>query len=435
MSNATGELPEFNPANPLLLRDPYGVYAEYRAADPVHWGVASMRDLEGSWYLFRFEENEEVLSDASLFASNPSSVGRELAVPESFRPVSHIFQRWLGGMDAPDHRHLRSVLAKAFTPRRIALMRPRIEAITELLIEKAVTNGEGSFDVVRDISFPLPMAIVGDALGVREADWHRFQGWAGDITSAVDKAGDPQAGAAGAAAIRGMAEYFSELVARRRAEPVDDLLGAMVSEADDEGKPMNEFDAIAIATELGVAGHETASNGIGKAVLGMMEQRERWTELARLEEGGLDRAIDELLRWTCPVQRQRWRWATNDTQLGGKSIQRGQSVVSILGAANRDPSHFPDPDRIDFHRASGRHLTFGHGTHFCIGSHLARLELRSALGSLARKFPDLRLAADPVDLPWNHNSLLPGPESVPVLAEASTDRRARPDWLDRRRSF
>ena len=410
----TVEIAQFNPALPQLLVDPYDIYASYRSADPVHWGVASMRDLEGSWYLFRFEENAQVLSDAETFANNPASVGRELSVPEAFRPVSHIFQRWLGGLDAPDHRHLRAVLAKAFTPRRIAALRPRIEDITDMLITDAAAKADGTFDVVKDISFPLPMAIVGDALGVKQADWHLFQDWARDITNAVDKAGDPAAGAAGSAAIQGMVDYFSELVARRRAEPTDDLLGAMVSEADDQGKPMNEFDAIAIATELGVAGHETATNAIGKAVLGMMDQRDRWAELGTLEDAALDQAIDELLRWTCPVQRQRWRWATKDTVLGDKQIQRGQSIVSILGAANRDPNHFPDPDKIDFHRTSGRHMTFGLGNHFCIGSHLARLELRSALGSLARRFPDLQLAIAEEDIHWSSNSLLPGPESVPV---------------------
>ena len=416
MSATTVDLPQFDPGNPQLLRDPYDIYATYREASPVHWGVASMRDLEGSWYLFRFEENAEVLSDAETFASNPASVGRELSVPEAFRPVAHIFQRWLGGMDAPDHRHLRSVLAKAFTPRRINALRPRVETITEMLVTEASRNGQGSFDIVKDIAFPLPMAIVGDALGVTEKDWHLFQDWARDVTNAVDKAGDPEAAAAGSAAIQGMVDYFGELVPQRRANPSDDLLSAMVSEADDQGRPMNEFDAIAIATELGVAGHETATNAIGKAVLGMMDQRDRLEELGSLSDDALDRAIDELLRWTCPVQRQRWRWAKKDTTLGGQKIEKGQSVVSILGAANRDPNHFPDPDRIDFHRTSGRHMTFGLGNHFCIGSHLARLELRTALGLLARRFPGMTLAEKPEDLPWSHNSLLPGPEAVPVNA-------------------
>lgn len=414
MTTETLELPAFDPSDSRLIRKPYAVYARYREADPVHWGVASMRELEGSWYLFRFEENAEVLSSGDIFANDPASVGREMSVPEAFRPVSYIFQRWLGGMDPPDHRRLRAVLTKAFTPRRIAELRPRVEAITDMLIAEGVAKDGGSFDIVRDLSFPLPMAIVGDALGVEQKDWHLFQGWARDVTLSIDRAGDPEVAALGAAAIQGMADFFKEMVARRRVEPVDDLLGAMVSASDDEGYRMSEFDVIAIATELGVAGHETAANATATAVLGMMDQRDRWEELGTLEGPALDQAIDELLRWTCPVQRQRWRWALRDTTLGGKNIERGQSIVSILGAANRDPAHFPDPDRIDFHRTSGRHMTFGLGNHFCIGSNLAKLEVRSALGSLARQFPGLTLAADPDDIPWNHNSLLPAPESVPV---------------------
>jgi cytochrome P450 len=413
-TGATTGLPAFNPADPKLLKDPYPVYAEYRRADPVHWGVPSMADLEGSWYLFRHEENAAVLSDGQTFANDPATVGRADMVPPSFRPVTHVFQRWLGGMDPPDHRRLRAILAKAFTPRRITELRPRIEAITRTLLDAALARDDRVLDVVGDLSFPLPMAVVGDALGVREPDWKTFQAWAGDISRAVDRAGEPSAGAAGAAAIQGMADYFTELVARRRREPTDDLLGAMVASADDDGQPMREFDVIAIATELGVAGHETTANGVAKAMLGLMDQRDRWSELGRLRGRALDEAIEELLRWTCPVQRQRWRWATRDTRVGDRAVAQGDSVVSILGAANRDPAHFPDPDRIDFARNTGRHLTFGFGNHFCLGAHLARLEVRSVLHLLAARFPRMELAVEPEEIEWHNNFILPGPRAVPV---------------------
>lgn len=411
----------FDPADSRLLRDPYPVYAAYRRVDPVHWGVPSMSDLAGSWYLFRYEDNAAVLGDGVTFANDPATVGRAELVPTAFRPVTHVFQRWLGGMDPPDHRRLRAILAKAFTPRRIAELRPRIESIAASLLDEALARGDGRLDVVADLSFPLPMAVVGDALGVGEADWPRFQAWAGDISRAVDRAGEPEAGAAGAAAIGGMADYFTELVARRRREPTDDLLGAMVTAADDDGQPMREFDVIAIATELGVAGHETTANGVAKALLGLLDQRDRWTELGTLSGRDLDAAVEELLRWTCPVQRQRWRWATADTRIGGKDgkngkdIAKGQSVVALLGAANRDPAHFPDPDRIDFRRSAGRHLTFGFGNHFCLGAHLARLEVRSALHLLATRVPHLELAVRPEEIEWHNNHILPGPRAVPVL--------------------
>lgn len=408
------DLPRFDPAAPGLLDDPYSVFEEYRRFDPVHWGIASMRNLEGSWYLFRFDDNAEVLQNAEVFANDPATAGRESSVPPAFRPMASVFQRWLGGRDGDDHRRLRSVLAKAFTPRRIAELRPRVEEITDKLISQVNAEANGGFDVVRDVAFPLPMAIVGDALGVREADWHLFQDWASQIANAVDKASDPDAATAGGNAIKSMVEYFEQLIARRRVEPVDDLLGAMITEADDQGKPMDERDVIAIATELGFAGHETAANSIGKSVLGLMAQREQWDELRTLEGPALDKAIDELLRWTCPVQRQRWRWATRDTTLAGKTIERGQSVVSVLAAANRDPDHFPNPNRIDFHRTSGRHMTFGLGNHFCLGHQLARMELRTAITVLANQFPDMRLDGDPAAFPWKRDFGLPGPKSVPV---------------------
>ena len=414
MDSVAIDLPRFDPAAQELLDHPYEVFARYRSADPVHWGLASMHNLEGAWYLFRHEENAEVLNNVEVFANDPATAGRESSVPEAFRPMAAVAQRWLGGRDGTDHKRLRSVLAKAFTPRRIAALRPRVEAITNALIDRAVARGNGKFDIVQDIAFPLPMAIVGDALGVKQDDWHLFQNWAQDIANAFERPSDLAAGAGGGKAIQGMVDYFRELVVRCRATPTDDLLSAMVSEADDDGKPMSELDVLAIATELGFAGHETVATGIGKSILGMMDQRDRWTELGTLSGDALDQATDELLRWTCPVQRQRWRWTISDTTLAGRKIERGQSVISILAAANRDPNHFPDPDRIDFHRTKGRHMTFGFGAHFCIGSQLARFELRSALGTLAASFPDMRLAADPKDIPWKRDFGVPGPKSVPV---------------------
>jgi cytochrome P450 len=406
------ELPRFNPTDPALIRDPYPRYAAYREADPVHWGIATMADLPGSWYLFRYAENAAVLSDAATYANDPASVGMAEHVPGAFQPVAHIFQRWLGGMDAPDHRRLRTIMAKAFTPRRVAALEPRIAAITKQLIEDAQARGDGRIDIIADVSFPLPMAVVGDALGVRPDDWRLFQAWAADISNAVDQAGDPQAGATGAAAIQSMFEYFGEAVSERRRRPSDDLLSAMVAAADDAGAPMQEFDAIAISTELGVAGHETTTNGVAKSILGLMEQRDRWEEFKTTSGGHLDAAIDELLRWTAPVQRQRWRWVTEQTVLGDRVLERGASVVSILAAANRDPAEFADPDRIRFDRSTGRHLTFGFGNHFCLGSNLAKLEMRVALEQLATAAPSMRLVDDVADIAWRNNSIIPGPAAL-----------------------
>lgn len=413
-STANEGLPQFSPVHPDLLKNPYPTYAIYRAADPIHWGKASLTSIPGSWFLFRHDHNAEMLSDGKLYASDPATVGMAESVPEAFKPVAYIFQHWLGGMDPPKHRVLRAALAKAFTPKRIAILEPEITKITAGLIDSALERGDGQFDVRADVAFPLPMAVVGAALGVAQEDWPLFQGWSADVTSAVDNAGEPGYAAKGAAAINAMASYFRDLVVQRNKAPGDDLLSAMLAAAAEEGKDIEEFDIIAIATELGVAGHETTSNSVSKSVLGLMEQRDAWEEFVRLPDAAVPPAIEELLRFSTPVQRQRWRWVTADTTLGGTPLKRGESVVSILGAANRDPEVFPNPDVIDFGRENAKHLTFGLGTHFCIGSHLARLEMRLALRALAARVPDMVLAEDPEDIAWIPNYLLPAPTRVLV---------------------
>lgn len=412
----TRSLPQFNPVHPELLKDPYPTYALYRESDPVHWGKATLTSIPGSWYLFRHDHNSEVLSNGKLYASDPATVGMDESVPEAFKPVAYIFQHWLGGMDPPKHRVLRAALAKAFTPRRIADLEPGITEITTDLINAALARGDGQLDVRADIAFPLPMAVVGAALGVAKEDWSLFQGWSADVTSAVDHAGEPGYAAKGAAALQAMADYFATLVAQCKKAPGDDLLSAMLAAAAEEGKDIEEFDIIAIATELGVAGHETTSNSVSKSVLSLMEQRPQWDEFVGLPDEAVGRAVEEMLRFAAPVQRQRWRWVTADTTLGGRQLKRGDAVVSILGAANRDPEVFKNPDVIDFDRPNAKHLTFGFGTHFCIGSHLARLEMRLALGALAKVLPDMELVEDPKDIEWIPNFLLPSPVRVLVRA-------------------
>ena len=408
----------FTPSAPQLLRNPYPTYAQYRDQDPVHWGNASMATLPGSWYLFRYEENAAVLSDSATFVNDAATVGMDIEPPDAFKPIRHIHQRWLGGIDPPDHRRLRSIMAKAFTPRRVEALGVRILDITTTLVDDALATGESSIDLWRQVAFPMPMNVIGDALGVRREEWSVFQRWAQDISDAVDRAGDVEAGKRGAEAILGMYGYFEDLIKERRKQPVDDLFNAMVTAADDAGAAMTEFDAIAIATELGVAGHETTTNSICLAMVGLLTQDGGWAEAQRALAQAPDPVLEELLRYTTPVQRQRWRWAVRDAELAGRAIKRGDSVVSLLGAANRDPSVFADPDVIDFERPRKRHLTFGLGTHFCLGNHLAKLELETALRVLSDRLPKMELAVAVDELPWNHNFLMPGPAALPVVVAA-----------------
>jgi len=220
----SSQLRQFNPVSPELLKDPYPTYAAYREADPVHWGTATLTSIPGSWYLFQYDHNSEVLSEGKLFANDPATVGMEEMVPAAFKPVAYIFQHWLGGMDPPKHRILRAALAKAFTPRRITALEPGIVEITQDLIATAMARSDGQLDVRADLAFPMPMAVVGAALGVAKEDWSLFQGWSADVTNAVDHAGDPEYATKGAAAIKAMADYFAVLVERCKRSPGDDLV-------------------------------------------------------------------------------------------------------------------------------------------------------------------------------------------------------------------
>ena len=352
---AAADLARFDPGDATLSSNPYPTYARYRELDPVHWGTSSMTGLDGSWYLFRHQDNAAVLTDAATYASDPATVGRAVEVPEAFKPVARIHQRWLGGIDPPDHTRLRSLMVRAFTPRRVAGLQPRVDYITGKLIDDALARNDGKIDIIADLSFPLPMSVIGDALGVDEADWGLFRGWAEDVSDAIDRAGDPAAGAAGSAAIEEMFDYFKRLIHLRRNEPADDLLSAMVAAVDGEGQPMQEFDAIAIAVELGFAGHETTMYSVAISVLGLMEQRDRWEQLVAAgdDDDVWDPAVDELLRWTTPVQRQRWRWATQDGSIGNRRGPAGRPCRLPPGRGQPGPGGLPRPRSHRFRPPAG----------------------------------------------------------------------------------
>jgi cytochrome P450 len=406
---STRALERFNPAWPELFIDPYAIYDRYREAEPVHWGHATNPELPGSWYTFRFEECEAGLSDQRL-KSDPASVGMADAFPPAFQPVAHVFLEWLGALDPPKHSRIRSVMSKAFTPRRVAALRPRMEAIAEELIQTAAQQGK-PFDMVTEFAFPLPMQIIGDMLGVPEDGRDQFRELSTVFARAIDEPGNEASAKAGSEAALRMLDYFREQVAIRQKEPTDDLMNAMMVAANEEGQVMTEFEILATAIELIVAGHETTVNTVTKATLGLLDSG-HYQELSSDPSAISDKMVEEILRWVSPLQRQRNRWVTEPMELGGQKLEVGQSVVVMLGAANHDPGRFPHPDQFDFNRPTVRHLTFGHGPHFCLGAPLARLEVGIGLRALMAHMPDLQLA--PGEIQWRQNGLIPGPSSLVV---------------------
>lgn len=404
------DLVRFDPSWPILAIDPYPVYENYRTGDPVHWGLATNPNLGGSWYLFRYADCVTALADARL-KNDPAAVGMADAYPPAFGPVAHVFHHWLGALDPPDHSRIRSVMAKAFTPRRVRTLQPRIRSLAERLLADALRR-HVPFDLVREYAFPLPMAVIGDLLGVPAGDRDQFRELSVQFAEALDNPGSPEASASGAAASQQMLDYFGQMLATRRTAPGDDLLSAMLVATNDDGQAMTELEVLAEAIEMIVAGHETTVNTVAKATHGLLVSGQ-WDTMALCRPDFSGPELEELLRWVSPAQRDRNRWVSEPMELAGRPLAVGDAVVVMLGAANHDPGQFPGPETLDLQRGHARHLTFGHGPHACLGAALARLEVGTAMGVLLAGVPMLRLAAE---VTWRNNTMIPGPATLMVEA-------------------
>lgn len=313
-------------------------------------------------------------------------------------------------IDPPDHTRLRRLVSKAFTPRRVAEFTPRVQELTDRLIDAFVTKG--SADLIHDFAFPLPIYAICDLLGVPEEDQDDFRDWAGMM---IRHGGGPRGGVA--RSVKKMRGYLAELIHRKREAPGDDLISGLIK-ASDHGEHLTENEAAAMAFILLFAGFETTVNLIGNGVYQLLRhpgQRERLqTSLAAGETGLLETGIEELLRYDGPVEMATWRYATEPLTLGGQDIPAGDPVLVVLAAADRDPERFDRPDVLDLARRDNQHLGYGHGIHYCLGAPLARLEGQTALATLLTRLPDLRLAADPAELRWRGGLIMRGLRTLPV---------------------
>jgi cytochrome P450 len=390
----------FNPFLPEFHADPYPFYRRLREQAPVH------QTPMGFWVLTRYEDCVTVLRDPRFgreeFQQMLSSVyGGE----ESDRlPRSMLFR------DPPDHTRLRGLVSKAFTPRTIEQLRGHIQEIVDRLVGRALA--QGGMDVIEDLAYPLPVTVICEMLGVPVNDHASIRGWSSDIARSLDAIGlrvDESIVERGRVARRALADYFRALVPERRARPRADLLSGLLA-AEEQGDKLSEPEVIAMCLLLFIAGHETTVNLIGNGTLALLRHPE---QLARLqaEPGLVPNAIEELLRYDSPVQRTA-RITTEDVEIAGHAIAKGVMVVTALGAANRDPAQFPEPDRLDVARKDPRHISFGYGIHFCLGAPLARVEGQLALGTLLRRAPGLTLAEPSPE--WRESSVLRGLKQLRV---------------------
>jgi cytochrome P450 len=299
-------------------------------------------------------------------------------------------------------------VTKAFTPRMVEQLRPRIEEVAAELLDAVEARGE--MDIVEEYAFPLPITVIAELLGIPVADRDRFRRWSNAV---VTPAFSPDAFAEFGDLMADFVAYLRALFERRRVEPAEDLISALL-QVRDGGDALSEQELFSMVVLLIVAGHETTVNLIANAVLALLEHPDQLVELRRDPAARVPAAIEECLRFDGPVERALNRWAASDVELGGQTIRRGDDVIVILGSANRDPERFPDPDVLDLDRDDTKHVAFGRGSHYCLGAPLARLEGEVALTTLLRRLPGIRLAVTREELRWRPVPLFRSLASLPV---------------------
>jgi cytochrome P450 len=356
---------------------------------------------------------QAVLQDARRF----SNTGRQAALLQRLPPEDrlrlraledHYAEGGLSNQDPPAHTRLRALISKAFTPRTVEAMRPHIQSLVDALLDAHA--GRTGFDLIAAFAYPLPALVIAHLLGLPPEDRDQFKQWSDEVTAFLGQgAATPEGAIRGQASLLELRGYFARQVERRRRSPGPDLISALLA-AEDRGQGLTERELLGTCVTLLLGGHETTTNLIGNGVLALLRHPDQWARLD--DEGLLPGAVDELLRYEAPVQRA-WRVAAEDVTLGDRDIRRGDLLYAMLGAANRDPDQFTEPNRLDVGRPASRHLTLGYGVHFCVGAPLARLEGAIALRALRQRWPGLRLEAS-YEPQWKPNMAFRGLKSLPV---------------------
>jgi len=382
---------EFNPLLPEHQRDPHPLYHALRAEDPVHWSP-----LFQGWVLTRHADVSAVLRDPRFGVERgETDLIRGAPMPEvrpELREVADALKRTLLFVDPPAHTRLRGLVNKAFTPHMVDAYAPRIQAIVDARLDAVAAAGR--MDLMRDLANPVPVTVIAEVLGVPAADQGEFLRWSEDIGEPLDPFVTPEAFERAQASAIEMYRYFQGVFAERRRRPRGDLVSALVA-AEEQGRVLSESELFAMCALLLGAGHRTTTNFLGNTVSALLRHPGERRRLADAP-GLLPTALAESLRWESPVQVTA-RIARERAALGGKTIGAGDFVILLLGAANRDPAEFRDPDRLDVGRRENRHLAFSAGIHTCLGSRLALLEGEIVLTTLFRRFPDLALEDEAPD--------------------------------------
>ncbi len=391
----------FNPFDPEFRANPYPHFPKLLAGSPRQLNL-----FMPSTVVARYADVTTVLRDHQRFSvRRPEIPGRDRIDPFAGAPTI------LTG-DPPIHTRLRKLVSKAFTPRRVRELEPRIRAITDELLRDVAKGGH--FDAIAELANPLPVIVIAELLGISPGDHEQFKRWSNDLIGSFGRemaTGPAPEGIAAKDSLRG---YLSKAVAARRAKPADDLISALVA-ARDETEALNEDELLAFVVLLLLAGNETTTNLIGNGLLALCRHPEEQDRLRKNPEL-MPHAIEEMLRFDPPVQ-MTVRTITEATEIGGTRVEPSSMLFVLIAAANRDPAQFPNPETFDIARDPNQHLSFGEGIHFCLGAPLARLEGAIAIEAMLKCFPRLRLANPTTKAEYRGSMALRGLANLAIASD------------------
>jgi len=389
--------------------DPFPFYARLRTEEPV--SRVTLPDGQQAWLVTRYDDVAMVLKDERfakdrLRVLSAAQLAMQPWVPAMFKPLT----RNMLDVDPPDHTRLRALVQQAFAPRLVEAMRPRLETLAGELLAAALRRGR--MDLVHGYALPIPMTIIAEMLGVPARDRNKFHRWSKVVVSATSLKPSIRSLFKTIPAIWRFMRYIRKLVAARRDQPRDDLTTALV-QAHTTGQNMDDDELMSMIFLLIIAGHETTVNLIASGMLALLEHPD---QLEKLRDNPflIKPAIEELLRFTSPVETGTERYAREDVEVSGVAIRQGEMVMAAIASANRDERQFAGPDTLDITRDPNRHLAFGQGIHFCLGASLARLEGQIAINTLLAGTKSIRLAVDPRAIRWRSGLVLRGMEALPV---------------------
>jgi cytochrome P450 len=386
----------------------FPVYDRLRTEDPVHWS-----EILNSWVITRYDDVHAGFVDERLSANRIPVIMSQ--VPEDMRervqPLENHFRKWMGMNDPPEHTKLRNRITPSFAPKVIGLMKDPIQSIVDGLLD--AVEPQGRMDLMNDFAFKLTATVICDMLGIPREDQNRFRSQSEDIMKFLG--GSPATMAQSIEqSQKGLMElvpYFKSLINERRQTPRDDLISRFV-QLEKTGDGFNDEDLVAMCIFLFFAGHETTMNLVGNGFLAMFQNPAEMEKLKQ-DPALLPSAVEEFLRYYSSLQRQ-VRYVKEDLEIRGREIHKGQGIMLMQGAANRDSAEFTDPNRLDITRKPNRHLAFSVGTHFCLGAPLARLEGRIAFGTVLERFPEIRLECPVEELEWHPTMTFLSMKSMPV---------------------